>query len=1033
MLPNAGILMESGNTSFWLAQITPTEDVTLLFSSPQFFVALIAGVLMAFAFQFLLTNLAVAVKVSDVDAGLDFDHDDEPGLGKKIRQIESKIGIFTLVTANIALFFACFLATKLTFISSITVGAILGVVIWSAYFLLLLWVSSTTLGSLIGSVVSTATSGAQGVMATAAAAIGGNAANKQIVNTVESSVRAVRKELISTIDPGSIKEKVEDYFGDLSLPKLDFKTIGNDLEKLFDHVDLKSVADSDILQNVNRQTFVDLVRNRTDLSKKDSERVVDQLESVWQKVLNRQEQKDPQTELVNLLKSATPDDLKSGNLTAKLAQVLGNGNDKKQYSNGLSNGGLQAGLGAAMTAVLERVDLADVDVEKISGQLQQLKEQATEQAQKVGNKVTENLPSFQFNPIHADVENYIQNAQPWHLNRETIKQEFRDVIYDVEAAPGAVRQHLEQLNRDSFVQLLNQRGDLDADQVNEIAEQLESLRMEVLNIVQTSESEEKFQDLRGKIENYLRSTGKEELNPEGIEQDFKAMLEDPEAGFEALQSRFSKFDRDTLVQLLGQREGFSQEDADRVIGQLESVRDRVLSEAQERQEQAKSKIQEFRQKVEAYLRDTNQEELNPEAIKRDFQTLLEDPQAGIAAWRERFSHFDRETLVQLLTARGDLKEEQINQTVAQIESIRDSVLQTPRQVAGKAKEQYDQVIEKIGNYLRNTNLEELNPDGIKQDFAKLFEHPEEGMYALRERLSQVDRETLVKLLSQRENVSEEQANQIIDSVEESINSIVKAPRRLASRAKDKVEDLEESLANYLRNTQKEELNPEGIKRDLQLLFHDPKAGIGSLGDRLKEFDRSTLVALLSQREDISEEEANQIADRIISVRDQFVEQIEQVRGKIQSVIDGIFGKVRDYLNSLNRPELNYENIKRDFRQLFEDPEAGFDALKERLTQFDRDTLVAIMSSRSDISEEDANRIIDQIEGARDSVLARSERLQAEAKKRIKDIKHKAKHQAEEARKAAATAAWWLLGTAVTSVAVSALAGAMAVVGFDFFG
>ena len=99
-------------------------------------------------------------------------------------------------------------------------------------------------------------------------------------------------------------------------------------------------------------------------------------------------------------------------------------------------------------------------------------------------------------------------------------------------------------------------------------------------------------------------------------------------------------------------------------------------------------------------------------------------------------------------------------------------------------------------------------------------------------------------------------------------------------------------------------------------------------------------------------------------------------------------------------------------------------------QFDRGTLVAILSSRSDISETDAHRIVDQMEGARDSVILRSERLQESAKKRIKELKHKAKHQAEEAREAAATAAWWLFGTALTSVAVSALAGAIAVGGIS---
>jgi len=47
-----------------------------------------------------------------------------------------------------------------------------------------------------------------------------------------------------------------------------------------------------------------------------------------------------------------------------------------------------------------------------------------------------------------------------------------------------------------------------------------------------------------------------------------------------------------------------------------------------------------------------------------------------------------------------------------------------------------------------------------------------------------------------------------------------APRRLAKRATKQVVDFEANLENYLRNTNKEELNPEGIKRDLQLLLND---------------------------------------------------------------------------------------------------------------------------------------------------------------------------------------------------------------------
>ena len=118
----------------------------------------------------------------------------------------------------------------------------------------------------------------------------------------------------------------------------------------------------------------------------------------------------------------------------------------------------------------------------------------------------------------------------------------------------------------------------------------------------------------------------------------------------------------------------------------------------------------------------------------------------------------------------------------------------------------------------------------------------------------------------------------------------------------------------------------------------------------------------------------------------------------------------------------------DIRTLFDDPGAGFEALRDRLSQFDRDTLVALLSSREDISEAQANRIIDQIERTRNSVLHRAERLQLEAQRRLDEVKYQAQRQAEETRKAAATAAWWLFATALVSAVASAGAGALAVAG-----
>jgi len=991
--------------------ITP-EEASLVFSGPQFLVALLSGVMMAFAFQLLLTNFSVAFGISTLGGDSVSDDDESESLGSSIRKIEGKVGLWALITVSIALFCACFLAVKLTLVESTLLGAIIGVVIWSTYFSILVWVGSTAAGSLIGSVVSTATSGFQGLMGTATTALGANAAKAQVVSTVEEVTAAVRRELTSGFDPNSIKETLQSSLKTLELPKLDSNEIRTQFEKILKNSDLESLGSSDILKNVDRQTLVDLVSSRTDFSKQELNQVVDQLEDVWQKTFS-ESAGNSQEDLLNLLKSATPEQLNSDELSAKLEQLIGSDSNKEKSSGSLPNRMLQYGIEALMATVLGRADLSDLDIEKISGRLQTLTGKAKQTTKP-------------FSAIKADIENYLLFSPPWELNKEAIKEQFRDVIYDPEASPGNVRQELEQLNRSYFVELLGLRDDFTPEGVQEVANYLEEIRQDVFSSVLTSEAKEQSEDLRSRVENYLRATGKEELNPESIQEDFKTLLSDPEAGVDALGNRLSQFDRDTFVQLLKERQDISEDEANQIIGQLESTRDNVLSTARDLQEQAKSKAEELRNKVEEYLRNTNKDELNPEGIKRDFKTLIDDPQSGLSALRSRLSQFDRDTLVQLVSQRQDLSEEQVNQVLDSIESTRDSVLQAPQKLAEKAKEQYEETTGAIAEYLRNTNLSELDPEGIKQDLSKLLDDPKAGTLALRERLSQVDRETLVKLLSGREDLSEEQVNRIIDEVQSSIRSIIKAPRRLATRTQKQVGDFEASLENYLRNTNKEELEPESIKRDLQLLLNDPRAGMGNIGDRLSKFDRSTLVALLSQREDISEEEANRIADQIESVRNSVTQQLQQVQQRLQSAMDSIFGKIREYLNSLERPELNYEGIKQDFSKLFDDPQAGFEALGTRLGQFDRDTLVALLSSREDISEADANRIIDQIEGARDSVLQRAERIQTETQKRISAFKQQAKKQAVETKKAAAGAAWWLFSTAFTSLAVSAFAGALAV-------
>ncbi|MEC4892612.1 MAG: YrzE family protein [Oscillatoria sp. PMC 1051.18] len=1226
MLESAGMLIEINKMFFWIAQfgepvLDDPEDASLVFSGPQFWIAVIAGVVLAFAFQLLLTNLGVATGISLAGNSSDshsHSHNSSESVGGTIRKISVALGLATLITVTIALFCATILAVKLSLLESAGLGAILGLVIWAAYFCILFWVSSTTVGSLVGSVVNTATSGFQALLGTATAAIGGKAASDRVVATAEAAASAVRREIGAAIDPESIRENLEDYLGGLRPPQLNLKGVKNDIEAILHDSDLEQLAGSDALSKVNRQTFVNLISDRSDLSKREVEQLANELESVWNRSVKRLPSKNRLEEFVDYVKSAAPDSLLGPEFNSKLDDLIEElRKRRKAQSTTPMQQAMTLSFNSLIGLVMGRSDISDMSVEKIIDRLQTAKDKFGEQTEQVKSQIQgKPVKSMAYKTIKADIDNYLLNTYSWQMTQPKIETEFREIIYDPEADPETVAEALTHFDRTYFANLLQQRGVFTQERIDEIANILETVRLEAIATANAAAERQIALSLMAEVEDYVINTPKAELSPAKIELDFKAMMSDADAEYEQLQSRLEQFDQPTFERMLRQREDLnsseaekinlwllearnrvlsdakgtsepvhlkaqieqflldtdyskmnrqtleqqfrnlifdpdadqgrladalmqirhdyfvrllqkrgvftqeqinqladileairaevarqaqqakyeraatavreelekylltsdreeltpekiqldsraifadseadyhelnarlaqfdrytfekilnrrsdlSAEDKTEIASELEKARTRILDESRELTEAAKAKAEAQWLKVASYLRDTGKEELNPQGIKRDLQTLLDDPQTGVAALRTRTARFDRDTLVKLLSQRQEFSEEQVNQIIDQVEDNWHGVTHAPQKAAGKVKEEYDHVTSAIADYLRSTGKEELNPQGIKRDLQVLFSDPKMGARAMRQRLSQMDRDTLVQLLAQRQDLSEAQVNQIIDEVQANIRNFVKAPRRIASRAKGQVLDFEASLEDYLRSTDKEELNPEGIKRDLQQLVNDPRVGMSRIGSRLSQFDRSTITALLAQREDISEQEAAEISDRIFSVRDQIMAQWQQVQGAVQQVIDSILGRIRSYLNSLDRPELNYEGIKTDVQTMFDDPEAGFEAMRDRLSQFNRDTLVAILSSREDISEADVNRIIDQIEHTRNRLLQRAERLQLQAQRRLEEVKLEAQRQAEATRKAAAAAAWWLFATALISGIASSLGGALAVV------
>jgi nucleoid DNA-binding protein len=1011
--------------------IEAIQDTSFIFNGPQFFAALIAGVVLAFAFQLLFTNLGVAAGISMVGGNSSSSnspsHDDHSdGFGSTIKKIGTAVGLGTLISVSLSLFIASLLAVKLGLFVAPLSGAIVGLVIWATFFSLMMFFSSRAIGSLLGSVVNTATSGVQSILGTATAAFGAGAASKQVVNTAEAAAAAVKRELGMGIDPVSMRENLEDFLQSVKPAGLDINRIAQDFERLLEDENLHEIIDSESVRNIDRSTFVQLISDRSDISKQDAERIAAKMESVWQKNTGKHtHSSNPLKNFADYLKSATKEQLTGTEFGGKLDSLTAEMSKNRQSTSPLTQAAT-LGMNSLIGMIMGRTDLTDFDVDKIVAQLQKLQGHIGEQTDQIASQVgIKNLPPT---TVKKDIQKYLIDAYPWQLQPKNLEGEFRDLIYDPAADPQAVAAELRQINRADFTEILKQKGLLSQTQIRNIANILDAIRLEVITTAEAAQAREKSIELMVEVEEYLTTVPREGFRPETIQLEFKPILEDFDTTYEQLSTRLAVLDRLTLERMLELRGDLNEFEVSAIAGELEIARDRVLEENNQNVAQAKVVADRQWLQIQSYLKDTGKAELNPDGIKRELKLLLKDPQAGSSALRARLTNFDRDTLVQLLAQRQDLSQEQIEDTIDSVEGSWLRVVNAPQKLIGKAQLQYDQATSAISNYLRQTGKPELNPKGIERDLSLLFNDPKLGSKAIRQRLAAMDRDTLVQLLAQRQDLSEADANQVINDVQSTLKTIAKAPRRAAIRTQEKVQDFQSAIADYLRSTDKAELSPTGIKRDLELLLNDPRAGAESLKDRLASFDRSTLVALLTQREDISEADVNQVVDQIISVRDNVMSQLQMVQDKIQSVVDRILAKIKTYLDSLDRPELAYEGIKRDVNVLFDDPQAGFMALKDRFSSVDRDTMVALMSSRPDISEADANRIISQVERTRDRALQRAERIQTEATIRLESAKKQAARQVEDTRKAAAIASWWLFITGLVSAIASAGAGALGVVG-----
>lgn len=249
----------------------------------------------------------------------------------------------------------------------------------------------------------------------------------------------------------------------------------------------------------------------------------------------------------------------------------------------------------------------------------------------------------------------------------------------------------------------------------------------------------------------------------------------------------------------------------------------------------------------------------------------------------------------------------------------------------------------------------------------------------------------------------------------------KVVEEFSSMDREEVDERTEQVKKYLSTSEEKDFSPEKIKTAFQAIIDHPKMVSSILNDQLKGLDKDSIVEMLSSNTNLKKEDVQNYADRASNVIQNVSDEFDTENNN--RMVKKIEGSVANFFDSTGRKELDYSLLKNDVRKMIDNPKDSLSVIKNRASTFDSDTLRAVITNNKHISEGQIDNILKTFSDSKKEVLDKVQKIETKAHEQMEILERKAVIQAEHARATAASAAWWLVLTAILS-GVAAMGGAM---------
>lgn len=500
-----------------------TALVTDIVATPNYFVTVLFGVMLAIGFQFLLTSLSLAIGVSAIPnlkesyvesryGSNDSDNDRDWNETKESTDtgvvISSAFGVWNVLTAAVSLFGATALALTLTPVVTTTIAITLGLTIWAVFYLLMFYLEGKMVGTAIGSLINTAVSGLR-AGADTVKSIFTPSPTSQVQSVADNTIEKFRQEMTATFDTDGIAEAINNFT----------QKVGNKVDNATDKITnkIEGVPSYDKLKADLQET----------LSKahKDSGSNPAKWTAIQSAIQTAIDQSDSDDE---------SNDGQKKDRVAQLKQLVA------QFQSG-SGSGRQNGV---------------------------------------------QLPST-YDEYVGKLNEWLENATPDDFDTDQLKTQVQGFFNDPQGTSTAVLDRVKKMDKKTVVDVLTKNTSLQREQVEQYADKVTEVLSQLQSSTGDLTNNETVRNIQNKVTSFINGVQGNDSTGNGtgfdfasLKNQFLSVINNPQDTFETVSGRIKNYRRQDLVDALVANTSLSHSDINKAVAQVESAQNTVKDQLQ---------------------------------------------------------------------------------------------------------------------------------------------------------------------------------------------------------------------------------------------------------------------------------------------------------------------------------------------------------------------------------------------------------------------------------------------------------------------